>query len=122
MTERAAVLFEQSEPVEALRAFMDPAGSFIDRDLYVFVIDLNGIVWANGAFPWTVGTTAHQARDTTGRYFVREMIRLANERGEGWVEYDLINPCTGKLTPKTSFIKRVGPFIVGVGAYGTVST
>ncbi len=121
MAERAAARLERRGPEETLPRFMDPAGGFIDRDLYVFVIDLNGVLWASGGFPETVGSNALGARDSRGRLFVQEMMRIAVEAGRGWVEYEWFNPCTGKVNPKSSYVIRVGPFVVGVGAYGTVA-
>lgn len=121
MAIRAAAFLDKVGPKMAFAAFMDPAGGFIDRDLYVFVFDLDGTIWASGGFPETVGSNALGARDGNGRFFIREAIRIALEKGEGWIAYDWLNPCTGRLSPKVSFVKRVGPLIVGVGAYGTVS-
>ncbi len=69
-----------------------------------------------------VGSNGIEAQSADGRYYVQEMIALAQNSGEGWVEYEFINPCTGDFAPKVSFVKRVGDLIVGVGAYGTVST
>lgn len=122
MAERAAALLERAGPEQALPAFMDPGGAFVDRDLYVFVFDLDGVLWANGGFPDLVGSDARMARSSDGRLFVQEMIRTALERGQGWVEYEWYNPCTRKLSHKVSFFKRVGSLIVGVGAYGTLTT
>lgn len=123
MAERAASLLERVGPERAFRAFMDPAGPFIERDLYVFVFDKSGILHASGAFPQMVGSDASGAQDTSGRFFIREMLRLAfgTKKGAGWVEYRMLSPCSGKFDGKVSYIKRVGNFLVGVGAYGTVS-
>lgn len=120
MTERAATLLEAEGPDRAFRAFMDPNGDFIDRDLYVFVIDFHGILIASGGFPNSIGAVVADARDRNGRPFIREMLHIAREQDQGWVEYDMIHPCTGEMTPKISFIKRVGPVIIGVGAFGTI--
>jgi len=120
LARRAAGLLERAGPADAFQRFMDPVGGFIDRDLYVFVIDSSGRVLASGGFPEMVGSDASRARDSRGRLFVQEMLRLTAEGGEGWVRYEWYNPCTGKLGRKVSYVKRVGRFIVGVGAYGTV--
>lgn len=121
MAERAATHLERAGPQAALTQFMDPAGGFIDRDLYVFVFDFDGVLWASGGFPETVGSNALGAQDSRGRLFVQEMMRVALEEGRGWIEYEWLNPCTGKMNPKSSYVIRVGPFVVGVGAYGTVA-
>ncbi len=122
MAQHAAAYLERAGPEKAFRAFMDPKGRFMDRDLYVFVLDLDGTLWVNGAFPQAIGGNAAGARDRRGRFYIQEMLNIAKTRGKGWVEYDWINPCSGELEPKASYIIRVGPFVVGVGAYGSVST
>lgn len=120
LADRAADLLGRIGPERALPAFMDPAGGFIDRDLYVFVLDLDGNLWANGAFPQAIGSNALSARDSHGRPYVADMIRVAERDGRGWVAYEWVNPCTGTMSPKVSFIRRVGSFVIGVGAYGTL--
>ncbi len=120
LAERAAMHLESVGPDRAFHEFMDPEGDFVDRDLYVFVIDFHGILIASGGFPDSIGSVVANARDRSGRPFIREMLQLAREQEQGWIEYEMIHPCTGELTPKISYVKRVGPVIVGVGAFGTV--
>jgi len=48
------------------------------------------------------------------------MIEIATTTGEGWVEYEWLSPCSGEMEPKSTYVVRVGPLIVGVGAYGVV--
>lgn len=120
LAERAAAHLEAVGPDRAFRAFMDPNGDFVDRDLYVFVIDFRGVLIASGGFPDSIGSMVADARDRDGRPFIREMLQLAREHEQGWIEYEMIHPCTGEMTPKISYVKRVGPVIVGVGAFGTL--
>jgi cytochrome c len=122
MVERAAQRIADVGAQAALHEFMDPGGEFLDRDLYVFVLDFEGNVWAHGLRPDVVGSNGLEAQSADGRYYVLEMIELAGNAGQGWVEYEFVNACTGEFAPKVSYVKRVGDLIVGVGAYGTVST
>ncbi len=122
MVERAEKRIADVGAQTALHEFMDAGGDFFDRDLYVFVLDFSGNVWAHGLRPDVVGSNGIEAQSADGRYYVQEMIALAQNSGEGWVEYEFINPCTGDFASKVSFVKRVGDLIIGVGAYGTVST
>jgi len=46
----AKTLLDQG-PKAAFRTFSDPNGGFIDRDLYVFIIDLQGRIWFNAVYP-----------------------------------------------------------------------
>ncbi len=90
---------------------------WVERDLYVFVLDFRGNIWVNGAFPQAIGTNAMGAIDPEGRLYIVEMLTLAAKAGEGWVEYRWISPCDGAERPKHTFFRRVGPFVVAVGAY-----
>ena len=121
MAIQAADLLVTDGPEVAFRRFSDPKGSFIDRDLYVFVLDMAGRVWFNAAFPTPPGRNILGSRDSNGRYFVQDMIKIATTQGEGWAEYEWLSPCTGEMTPKSAYVVRVGPLLVAVGAYGVLS-
>jgi cytochrome c len=121
MAIQAAELLVKDGPEVAFRRFSDPADSFIDRDLYVFVLDMAGRIWFNAAFPTPPGRNILGSRDPNGRFFVKDMIKVAETNGEGWVEYEWVSPCTGEMTPKSAYVVRVGPLLVAVGAYGVLS-
>lgn len=106
----------------AFQNFMDPQGEFFPRDLYVFVVDLEGNMWVNGAFPQTIGTNALAAEDAKGRRYIAQIVRLAQAHDTGRIEYQWFNPCTGEYADKITFFVRVERFIVAVGAYGSITT
>jgi hypothetical protein len=114
LAERAARFLAAEGAASAFPRFMNPAGGFVEGDLYVFVFDLEGRLRASGGWPETIG--ARIGIDDAGGIYFR-MRRLALDTGKGWVEYSWYNPCTRSLEPKASYILRVGDFIVGVGAY-----
>ncbi len=117
LTLKAVEQVEKLGHERAFRNFMDPEGDFFPRDLYVIVIDLEGTMWVNGAYPQGIGTSALNAQDAKGRRYIEQILRIARERGEGWVEYQWFNPCTGEYSDKNTYFKRVGQFVVAVGAY-----
>ena len=116
LAERAAGFLAAQGPDIAFRSFMNPAGDFVEGDLYVFVFDLDGRLRASGGWPETVGARVG-IEDGAGDSIYARMRRLALDAGKGWVDYSWYNPCSRKLEPKASYILRVGNFIVGVGAY-----
>ena len=122
LAHKAAERLEKLGPEKAFTEFMDPDGDYFPRDLYVFVVDLDGIMWVNGAFPQAIGSNALAAEDNKGRHYIEEMLKIAQERGEGQIEYMWINPCTGEYTDKLTFFKRVDRFVVAVGAYRSTTT
>jgi len=102
---------------KAFAAFNDQNGSFIAKELYVFVFDINGRYRASGFNPKLSGRDAYDLRDADGKYLVREMIDIAKSSGAGTVNYVWYNPYDQKLERKHSLVRRVGDFIVGVGYY-----
>lgn len=122
LVHRAAERLKRLGPEKAFTEFMSPYGEFFPRDLYVFVVNFDGNMWVNGAFPQAIGSNAITAEDNKGRRYIAEMLKIAHERGEGQVEYMWINPCTGEYTDKLTFFVRVDRFVVAVGAYRSTTT
>ncbi|THB66670.1 MAG: hypothetical protein D6B27_06240 [Gammaproteobacteria bacterium] len=58
-------------------------------------------------------------RAPDGTYFIQAMTKKSKENGEGWVYYKWANPATGKVEPKSSYVKRIGQseMYVGCGIY-----
>jgi cytochrome c len=116
LAERAAQHLAKLGPEQAFKDFQNPAGGFLDGDLYVFVFDFEGVLRASGGFPRAVGRNLifhHEPAPTN----TRGIIKVAREQGKGWFEYVWVNPCSGKRETKISYVIKVGDLIVGVGAY-----
>ncbi len=117
MVDRAVKLLTADGKDKAFQAFDDQSGSFVDRDLYVFVLDLTGTTVAHGVNKALIGKSLLNLKDADGKAFIQEMIELAKKDGEGWVDYKWANPTSKKVEGKSSFVKKVGDVIVGVGIY-----
>jgi cytochrome c len=102
---------------KAFAAFTNKDPQFIDRDLYIFVYDMNGKVLAHGQNPKMVGKDLYDLTDPDGKAFVKERIDIAKAKGSGWQNYKFSNPKTKKIDEKTSYIEKYDDFIVGCGAY-----
>ena len=119
MVDRAVKLVSESGSRDAFRQFMEPGGGYIEGDLYVFVLDRYGTILANGASPGSIGNNVLQVQDSNGFYFVKSMLRQAFTRGQGWVDYIWVSPCTGKPALKSTYFQKAGQFVIGVGLYHT---
>lgn len=117
LCEKAAAYLKDAGPDKAFPAFNDQHGPFIDRDLYVFVRSMDGNTVAHGANAQMIGHTNLSLRDADGKLYNKEMIELATTKGSGWVDYRWVNPVDKKIEQKSSFIERVGDYVVGVGFY-----
>jgi len=89
---------------------------YLDRDLYVFVIDRDGHYRVHGAKPAMEGKRVHEVPGIDGDRFVRDAWAAAPQGG--WIEYDIVNPETGVVQPKASFVKALNDrMLVGCGVY-----
>lgn len=106
---------------KGIEEFKNPNGQFIDRDLYIFVFNIEtGVMEGHGVKQSLVGKDVMAMRDADGKFFFREMKEVieASSNGEGWVEYKWPNPVTKKIEAKKTFLKRtVGNSVIGSGAY-----
>ncbi|MCK0507999.1 cache domain-containing protein [Aromatoleum anaerobium] len=102
----------------AFEHFNDVNGSFVQDELYVFVIGLDDqVVYAHGGAPRQIGRNVGEQRDASGKFFVREMIGIAKKKGEGELQYTWRNPATQKIEPKRTYVVRVGDKLIGSGAF-----
>jgi len=115
MALRAADLLRQSGPDKAFPVFnakSDP--QFHDRDLYVMVYDETGKNVSHGANPALIGKDLLDLKDTDGKPLIREFVAIQDQ---AWVDYKWPDPISKKIMQKTTYVVRVGPYLVGVGAY-----
>ena len=117
LVEKAAAYFQANGKENALKEFNNAKGEFFKGELYVFVYDLTGTVLAQPANPKQVGINVIDVPDVDGKYFRKEGIELAKKNGTAWVDYKFRNPKTNKIEQKTSYLKKVGDFVIGCGAY-----
>ena len=104
---------------QAFKDFSDRGGDFVDGAFYIFVVDFDGITLAHGGNPALVGMNMAELKDADGVYFIREFIKVAENAGEGWVDYKWSNPETKRIEDKTSLVKRFGSrnYFLGCGIY-----
>lgn len=102
----------------AFQLFHDPTGSFIAKDAYIFVYDMDGINLVLPAFPNLEKRNLSEFKDTQGKRVIREMLDLVQTRGSGWVNYMWPKPGESLSTQKTSYVSKakLGDKFVLVGA------
>jgi len=106
LVRKAAAYIEANGNEKAFAEFNDPKGKFTDRDLYIFVVDFNGLTIAHGGNSKLVGREMNELKDADGKFFIKEFIELAKTKGSGWVGYKWENPATKKIEQKATYIQR----------------
>jgi signal transduction histidine kinase len=95
----------------------DPAGKFVDRDLYIVVYGLDGVVLAHGANKARIGTNQIGDKDPDGKEFVKERVELAKTEPNFWQSYKFMNPVTKTIEPKQMYCERLEETVVCGGIY-----
>ena len=101
-----------------LSEFNKTEGEFIKGELYMFAYDFSGINKALGSNPKMVGKNLYNLKDGSGKMLIQELITIAKDKGEGWLDYKWSHPITKKTTDKTSYIKKINDdLFIGTGYY-----
>lgn len=117
MVKKAIAFYQANGKDKTFAAVSDPKGQFIDKDLYIFVYDMNGKCVAHGFNQKMIGKDLLEMKDSEGKAYVKERIDIAKKKGKGWQDYMFTNPLSKKLEHKTAYIEKVDEFIFGCGVY-----
>ena len=101
---KAAEHFEVVGLETAKQDFDASSGDFVDRDLYVFVLDRDGVYRAMGADASSIGTLMKDMPDFDGQQMAEGCWARADKGDRGWVEYDSVNPNNGEQRNKVCYV------------------
>ena len=92
-------------------------GQFTDRDLYLVVYGLDGVVHAHGANEKMVAKNLIELKDVDGKPFVKERVELAKANATFWQDYKFSNPVSKKIEPKQMYCEKLDDTVVCGGVY-----
>ncbi len=118
---KAAVGQIQRQGKSSFAVFRDSASSFIAKDAYIFIIDEDGVELVNPAFPNLEGRNLLDLKDAHGKLLIREMFKVIQSAGSGWVDYMWPKPGESVSTQKSTFVSKAllgdKSVLVGCGVY-----
>ena len=119
MVKRVQAKIKKDGLEATFRVINSGSKEFVDRDLYPFMFEFNGMDHANYKTPSVVGTNVINMKDQDGKFMAQEMITLARDVGQGWVDYRWPHPITKLIEDKSAYIERVPntEHLIGVGIY-----
>lgn len=94
-----------------------PNKTYVDKDLYLVVYDMNGKCLAHGQNPKQVGKDLMGLKDPDGKEFVKERVELAQSKGKFWQDYKFTDPLTKTVQPKQMYCEKVNNVAVCGGVY-----
>jgi cytochrome c len=117
MSEKAQKAVNELGAEAAFAAFAADDGGYKEKDLYVFCMDMDGVMLSHAVKPELVGKNLIDF-DKYGDELFKDMVKVATESGAGWVDYNWPYPGTDEVKAKTSYVMtNDGGFFCGVGAY-----
>jgi cytochrome c len=117
MVKKAVATIKNEGRDKAYAEIDDPKGPFVYRDLYITVVNMDGLVLAHGADKTRIGTNQLKDKDPDGKEFVKERIDLAKAEPSFWQSYKFMNPVTKQVEPKQMYCERLNDTVVCGGVY-----
>jgi cytochrome c len=117
MVKKAVAAIKSEGPDKAYAEIDDPKGRFVDRDLYIVVCRIDGLVLAHGADRTRIGINVLHDKDVDGKEFVNERMELAKTEPSFWQSYKFMNPVTKQVEPKQMYCERLNDAVVCGGVY-----
>ncbi|MBI5257030.1 MAG: hypothetical protein HY855_11065 [Burkholderiales bacterium] len=120
LVERAMRRIDEIGFEQAAEEFNAAGGAFVDRDMYLFAFDRQGVYRVAGGQAPLLGTSLHdrpgvsyeQAED----FFTKAWAAAA--RGQGWIDYRGTDPQTGLPARKSAYVAAVNDEVfLGCGIY-----
>ncbi len=117
MAERGAAYLKSNGRERMIERIMARDPAFHQGSLYLALRDIkSGITLAHPTRA-LVGKYLLDVPDADGKAFRHEMLAVARGPGKGWVEYKFLNPESGKVEPKSTYVLRVGDVALEAGIY-----
>jgi signal transduction histidine kinase len=115
--QKAIAFYKKTGKAIAMAEFTNPKGPFIQGDMYVFVLNLKGTLLAHGVNEKYIGHDFIDVKDSDGRSFVKEIVDVANKKGNGVAYYKWYNPKTKEDLLKEVYFEKVDDVIICSGIY-----
>lgn len=115
MVEKAVILVK-AEGEKAFPKLSDPNGEYVKGDVYVTVIDKQGVVRSN-VNPKMIGVNMWDATDPDG-VKITQLPWTATEKSDtAWINYKFTNRETKKIEAKRTYVHRVGDYVIQSGVF-----
>lgn len=117
IVKKAVAFMKSNGKDKTLAEVGNKSGAFIDRDLYLSVYDLKGVVLAHGVNPKLVGKDVSSLKDADDKEFMKDILNKAKANGKGVSDYKWPNPVTQKIQAKSAYFEKVDDIILSCGYY-----
>ena len=117
MAERGAAYLKQHGKQRMIERIVAHDPEFWQGSLYLAMRDLKTGLTVAHPNTALMGKDLLDVPDADGKAFRHEMLAVAKGPGKGWVDYKFLNPESGKVEAKTTYVLRVGDVALEAGVY-----
>ncbi len=117
MVKKGVAYVKANGKEKAYAEITNTKGQFVDRDLFLSVVQFDGKVLAHGANEKLVGKMLIDMKDIDGKEFLRERIEMAKSKPVLWQDYKFTHPVTKKIEPKSAYCERIDDTILCGGVF-----
>ncbi len=119
LVDKAVASFQEKGKDYTIKLLNASGGPFRKGSLYVFAVDFNGLALAHAANKKFRGSDVFNLKDAKGKYVIQEFIKVAKEKGSGWVDYWWNRTGEKQPTLKRSYVRKVPgeEMFLGCGYY-----
>jgi signal transduction histidine kinase len=116
-----SVIVDSTRRASFCQTLLKDARFMDDGSGYLFIESLSGYNIAHPYHPEIQGTYSMDQTDAHGNYVVRKMIDIIRFTGFGFLKYDYMNPSSGAVESKTTFVTAIpySNWYAGSGFYFT---
>jgi cytochrome c len=107
LVKKAVSYYKEVGKDKAIAEIGNLKGTLTNKDLYVFVYDLNGNLVMHPHTKALIGKNSLAYKDPDGKLFNKEIIDKAKASGSGWVDFKYFHVQTKKVVPKTAYLEKV---------------
>lgn len=102
---------------KAAAEFSDPTGKWVDRDLYLIVVDKAGNRVAHGQNRKMIGKSYAESIDVNGKTYGKNIMEAATSKTSGWENYYFTDPITKKQMEKSAYWEKSNDYLFICGIY-----
>ncbi|KKP35980.1 MAG: hypothetical protein UR26_C0001G0024 [candidate division TM6 bacterium GW2011_GWF2_32_72] len=78
-----------------------PLGRFVEGDLFLFLLDFNGVCWGNGKSIGLIGKNLINEKDSNNKLYIQEFIQSLKVNKFDWISYSI------NEDPKEAFLVKI---------------
>jgi len=91
----------------AATTFNDQKFQWVRAVYYIVIYKFDGTCLVQSKDPKEVGINAMETADPAGKKYIREMIEAAKTTGEGWVDYQWMDPYSKKVRTRDIYFQKI---------------